>query len=176
VIGTLPFAERVDITDATFTFSEPVHSCYGAPNRTVWYRLTATANQMIRVTGASTTIPDVLVTVYRDTGSGVSGLQFAGCGSGPAPEVDVAVQEGATYYVQVGNAFSAGGLVDVSVAVVPPPINDGVGTATNVDVFPLTESVDMTGATSEAGEPTPSCFYTAATPSGTPSLQRSTPT
>ena len=80
VVSSLPFAETVDITEATRTFEEPVHGCYGTPQRTVWYRIDATSGATLAVRATSTVINDVSIGVFRDTGLGVTALQFVGCG------------------------------------------------------------------------------------------------
>ena len=158
VVVSMPFAETVDITEATRTYDEPTFGCYGAPQRTVWYRFSVGADATVGVAGTSTVIGDVSIGVFRDGGSGVSGLRFVNCGSGPAPRVTFAATAGEVYYVQLGNSFSAGGPIDVSIEIVPPPPNDDAGDAANV-ALPLAEAVDMTAATVETGEPVPSCFY-----------------
>src|SRR4051794_18199250 len=141
----LPFTDSVDITDATRTFQEPVFGCYGAPQHTVWYSLTTPAAATIRVGGASASIPDVSLSVYRDQGSGISGLSFVGCGSGPSPQITFAAAAGATYYLQGGTSFSTSGVIDLSIAVVPPPAHDDIANAKAV-TFPLAETVDMSAA------------------------------
>ena len=158
-VSALPFAGSVDITEATRQSFEPPHGCYGAPQHTVWYRLGPLSASTLRVRASSATISDVSISIYRDQGYGLGGLAFVNCGSGPSPEVNMDPVAGETYYVQIGNSFSAGAVIDVSIAAVPAPSNDDVADATSVTSMPLTESVDVTAATTEVGEPVPSCFY-----------------
>ena len=62
-----------------------------------------------------------------------------------------------TYYLQIGSVFASGGTVAVDVNLVPAPLNDGFATATVVSAVPFTDTQDLTGATTEPGEPLSSC-------------------
>ena len=48
VIDPLPFSATVSTAEATRSAADPVTSCGGSPNGTVWYRYDATASQVLR--------------------------------------------------------------------------------------------------------------------------------
>ena len=70
------------------------------------------------------------------------------------------MQPGSTYFIQAGNfspvpvqwweTFTFG------LTIVPPPANDNFANAKVISSLPFDESVDVTGATTESGEPNPS--------------------
>jgi PKD repeat protein len=157
-IGTLPFTDGVDITFATTEFGEPF-PCGFIPN-TVWYAITPGSNTLIRVDENGSNFGDTYVAVYQDTGSGITGLLFQGCATFGS-SLTVNVQSGTTYYIQAGRIFCCGGILQLNVQEILPPPNDAFANATTISALPFTQSIDSTAATTEAGEPTPSCavFY-----------------
>jgi hypothetical protein len=152
--SSLPFSEIVDTSEATAEAGEPQY-CYFLA-QTDWYAITPSSDGVLQVDSSGSNFYDSEVNVYRQDGAGLGGLGFLGCGTF-GNSVSFAVQAGKTYYVQGGKSFGGGGNLRVNVRLVPPPANDDFANATVVGSLPYSASVDTTGATIEAGEPTP-CY------------------
>jgi hypothetical protein len=158
VIGTLPFSDNgVDTTQATTEPGEPI-GCGFAPfwGNTVWYTITPTSSEVLRFgTGASTYLP--VVNIY--TGSSLGSLSLVQCTSFGAGSNALHATANTTYYVQIGNMFSSGGTLNLSVAAVPPPPNDDFANATVISPssLPFSDNESMVASTTEQGEPSPSC-------------------
>jgi PKD domain-containing protein len=158
--AVLPFSDTVDTTGATTEPGEP-QSC-ALIDQSVWYSFTPTTTTMVAANvsagiGAS-------LNVYRQTGSGFGGLSFVGCAINPTFQgVIFTAQAGTTYYFQAGGDYGSVGNVQVTLQQIPPPANDNFADATSIGSLPFSATVDSTAATTEAGEPAPSCGFGAAT-------------
>jgi PKD repeat protein len=150
-IAGLPFSAAVDLTEATTEPSEPF-GCASIQGD-VWYRLTAPGAEPIRVT-LTTSDSQLWAAAYRDTGGGIGGLQSVNpCIYANQPAV-ISVAGGDTVYLQVNRGFYATVLTaTLSVELVAPPANDAFVEAAAVSALPFESSVDTSGATVEAGEP-----------------------
>jgi hypothetical protein len=154
-ISSLPFSDSVTIDEATTEAGEPQYCAYDP--QTVWYAITPVADGTLRADPAGTNFFDSGINVYRQDGSGLGGLSFVGCSAYGNP-VTFDVQAAKTYYIQAGKINGGSGTLQLSVQVVPPPVNDTFANATSVGSLPFSDSVDSASATTEAGEPSPSCF------------------
>lgn len=152
-IGSLPYGDVVSNVEAT-TESGEINYCGGA--NTVWYSVTPSTNAVIRVDPSGTSFTGVLFNAYRQDGSGMGGLTHLTC-SNFGSALTFQTQAGKTYYIRAGSTYWGPGDLHVSVSVVPPPANDDIGNATPISGLPYSNTVDVTGATMEQGEPTPSC-------------------
>ena len=157
VIGTLPFTDAVDNTTATTESGEP-QFCYFSP-KTVWYSFTAGANAPVKADMAGSSFGDTILRVYQQTGSGFGGLVIIGCGS-YADSFSFNAQAGTTYYIQAGSIYSDGGDLQVNLNEIPPPANDDFVNATLITALPFSETTDTSAASTETGEPAPSCAST----------------
>ena len=153
-VSNLPFSDQVDIGSATTEFGEP-QSCYFT-SQTVWYAITSSTSKVLRVSPSG--LPDSLLNVYRQNGSGFGGLSSLACGSWGS-QVTFTAEANVTYYVQAGRIWGGAGTLNVNVQEIPPPANDDFADATAIGGLPFSGSADTTGATVEAGEPTPNCGY-----------------
>jgi PKD domain-containing protein len=157
--SALPFSDSVTIDEATFEAGEPA-GCYTA-SKSVWYSITPTSDGVLRADVGNSSFIDRFVYVYRQNGSGFGGLSTVGCASpytNGQSSVAVNVQAGTTYYIQAGGLFPfSGGTLALSVQSIPAPQNDDFAAATPVGSVPYSDPVDTTGASTQAGEPTPSC-------------------
>ncbi len=168
-IGSLPFSDSSDTTAATTQFGEPQPSCAYGIRSTIWYRYSAAANTLLV---ADTIGSDYGPTVGVWTDSKF-GLAAVGCASGsaglPGPIVTaqpqparlaVHAEAGKNYYFQIGGgSFGLSfGHLSFHVAVGAAPANDDFANATAISSLPFTETVDALTASTESGEPTPSCF------------------
>jgi hypothetical protein len=143
------------IAEATMESGEPVGWAIG--QNTVWYRFTPSARAVVRAQVQG--MGYYVLNAYRADGSGMSGLTYL-TGYISAPIV-FDVQAGSTYYIQAGNfgpvpvqwweTFTFG------LEIVPPPANDNFAGAIPITTLPFRDTVDMTGATTESGEPSALC-------------------
>ena len=158
-LSTPSFNDAVTIDEATTESGEPT-GCYQA-SKTVWYRITPTSNGLVTADMSGSTFYDRALYAYRQDGSGFGGLTTVACASpyyNGQSTVTFDVQAGATYYIQVGGFFSySTGALALNVQSIPAPQNDDFANATPVTSVPFSDSVDTSGASAEAGEPTPSC-------------------
>jgi PKD repeat protein len=157
--SSLPFNDAVTIDEATVEGGEP-GACYYGNAQTVWYSLTPTSNAVLRLSRSSSFYYS-FAAIYTQTGSGLSGLSALGCADWAfgTSTITVGIQAGKTYFIQAGSSFTSSGTSSISVQLVPPPPNDDFANAKAIGSLPFSDSVDVTGASVEAGEPTPSCGY-----------------
>jgi PKD repeat protein len=150
-IAALPFAASIDLSDATTEPSAP----FGCASYVgdVWFRLTAPANQSVRVTLSA---PDsqLWAAAYRDSGGGTSGLQpINQCIYAGQPST-LTLTAGDSYYLQVNRGFSATLLTaTLTIELIAPPANDNFADAARFSTLPHRDNADSSAATAEAGEP-----------------------
>ena len=150
-VAALPLSESVEITEATVESGEP-QFCQST-SQTVWYAITPTASGTLAADTAGSSAYAQL-NVYHADGSGFGGLSFVACANfGGAPAV-FAVDAGETYYLQAGALFGSGGTLRLHVEVKPPPANDDFASAAAIGSVPFSDTVDLTAASAEEGEPT----------------------
>ncbi len=152
-IGTLPFSDSLDITEATTELGEP--GCF--TSQTAWYSFTPTANAVVTVDTQGSDFSDTTLDVYQSIGSGIGNLNLLNCASFGGSYTFNA-QVGTTYYLQAGKYFGGVGTVRVNVQEIPPPANDNFSNAISIGHLPYSTNFDTTAATFENGEPVPSCF------------------
>jgi PKD domain len=157
--SALPFTDSQTIDEATLEPGEPTGCYYGG--KSVWYSITPATSGALRADISGSSFGDRILYVYRQDGSGFGGLTTIGCASpyyNGQSVVDFTAQAGQTYYLQAGGFYSfSTGMLSLSVQALPAPANDDFANATVVSGLPFSGSADASGATSEGGEPTPSC-------------------
>jgi PKD domain len=154
--SSLPISEDVSTAEATAEGFESSNVACLPAEKTVWYSITTSTTGVLRADAAASSFSDTIVRIYKQTGSDPSGLNFLGCANpyyNGTTQVNVAVESGATYYIQAGDWFSGGGSLHLTVEMVPPPANDNFANAAAVASLPYTDNIDTTAATVEAGEP-----------------------
>src|SRR3989440_4973879 len=155
VIGALPFSDVVDISAASMEAGEPPSSCSGGASsqRTVWYAFTPAVSAVVT---ASVAAPfSTVVGVYS---GGLGGLAEITCRSPfVVRDATFLAQAGTTYHIQVDGMFGQTGVLEVRLDLVPPPPNDLFVNATAIGALPFADALDLTGASTEGGEPSPSC-------------------
>lgn len=149
-ISGLPFSDSVDMTGTTSESGEP-QFCYFA-DQTVWYAFTATQDGKLAADAVGSSAL-AQVSAYRQDGSGLGGLSFLSCQNFGSAKAVFDVQAGATYYIQASALFGYGGTLQLHVDTVLAPANDDFANATAIGSTPFSDSVDLTGATVQAGEP-----------------------
>jgi PKD repeat protein len=154
VISTLPFTDSGDLNGTTIEPGEQ-QSCY-YQTQTVWYAFTPSSTRVIKADLFGSQYGSVL-TVYQSNGGGIAGLGYMSCIFGGS--LNFTANAGTTYYFQLGSFFSGPIAVQLNLQEVPPPLNDDFANAKMAGAVPFTDSVEMTAATTEPGEPvTPAGF------------------
>src|SRR6266566_4575915 len=155
VISALPFSDVVDISAASMEAGEPPSSCSGGASsqRTVWYAFTPAVSAVVTASVAAQF--STVVGVYS---GGLGGLAEITCRSPfVGRDATFLAQAGTTYHIQVDGMFGQTGVLEVRLDLVPPPPNDLFVNATAIGALPFTDALDLTGASTEGGEPSPSC-------------------
>src|SRR4029453_5949342 len=91
---------------------------------------------------------------WQSFGPGFGSLYYFGCTSA-GNSFKVTTQPGVTYYVQAGTTFGGSAQLQLNIQEIPPPANDAFANAKVIDARPFVDPVDLTSATTKAGEPTP---------------------
>jgi len=162
VILELPFTDNLDTTEATWAEDDP-GDC--TSNGSVWYAFTPGTNMRIEANTYGSDY-DTVLSVY--TGSrGALSIVPGACNDdfdGLQSRVRFDAIGGTTYYFLIGfccgTGGNGGGNLVFSVQeleVPPPPANDNFSDALAIDALPFNHTVDTTGASIEAGEPSSSC-------------------
>jgi PKD repeat protein len=155
VIGALPFSDVVDISAASMEAGEPTSSCSGGASsqRTVWYAFTPAVTAVVTASVAAQF--STVVGVYS---GGLGSLAEITCRSPfVVRDATFLAQAGTTYHIQVDGMFGQIGVVELHLEVLPPPPNDLFVNATAIGALPFSGTVDLTAASTEGGEPSPSC-------------------
>jgi hypothetical protein len=154
-IGSLPFSESVDLTEAGSEPGEP--SCTSpAEEKTVWYAVTLQEHVVVRARVSSASQPMTLLAA-RAAGPAFSDLVDVQCRySGEALVFEA--HAGETWYVRAASyPFYLGGSLTIELETVDPPANDSFAAAKAIESLPYSDTVDATAGTNEDGEPSPSC-------------------
>ncbi len=160
-IATLPFQSTAENIRGATESGEPVPACVGAnedvvasasfgAGQTVWYRFTPSSAMTL---AADTQLSDFagFVAVYR--GSGLTPVACGGDG-----DTAFRVQAGKTYYLQAGGDYGGQfGTLTLRLKSVTSPANDDFDHAQAITSVPFNASVSTDAATTQTGEPTPSC-------------------
>jgi hypothetical protein len=158
-IGSLPFTDAVDLSEATTEPGEPQFCNFMAS--TVWYAYTPATNVPVHMDIAGSIPANSGFNVYQAFGPDFNSLSFVGCGN-LGSSVSFTAQAGSTYYIQTGTASSCpyppcNNAVQLNVQEVPPPANDNFTNPVTVSGLPFDHVVDPSTPTREPDEPQPSC-------------------
>jgi hypothetical protein len=162
VIGSLPFTDTRDTTEATTANDDPYSLC--SPNgqrRTVWYSFTPTSNVRLEAKTLGSDY-DTILSVYSGSPGALFNVTCNDDLSYPSAlqsQVRFTAFAGQTYYFMIG-AYSdtAGGNLTFTLASVPTPANDDFDNATAITTLPFMDARDTTGATTATDDPR-ACFY-----------------
>jgi N-acetylneuraminic acid mutarotase len=152
--GSLPFYEYSDLRGATLELSEPTPSCASSLGSTIWYSFTS------EVTGyAYAYNPNWNYSFWAlYTGEVLENLDERYCSSGGERPL-VEIQQGQTYYFQVGSLYGDREWVDFRLDFYPKPPNDNFADATQIPTVPYYQAQESKAATREIGEKMPSCAF-----------------
>jgi len=155
VIGSVPFSINEDTSSATWDPSDPP-DC--SSNGSVWFSFTPQTDMQII---ADTTGSDYFPSLSAWTGT-QGALTRVACDEFDIPSrVHFRATAGTTYYFLVaaccGSGGNFGGNLQFHLTEVFPPANDNFADATPITALPFDQTMDLTGATTEPGEPNFSC-------------------
>jgi hypothetical protein len=159
LIEELPYQDSQDLTVTTLEEGEILPNCldeWSEPGRTIWYAFTAPASGNLIVAFNSEWSFNFLG-VYTDDPQG--GLSQIGCRT-LGGRIAFTVEEGASYYFQVGSIWGSRGWVNFSLNWASPPANDDFANAIVIPRLdePFYDSQDLAIASLEEGEPLPGCL------------------
>jgi len=150
VIATLAFSDSVDTTEATTASDDP--DCAGN-GHTVWYVFTASAGMTIAANTFGSDY-DTTLSVYAGTRGALDQIACNDDSGSLQSRVSFSAASGTSYFLMVGSFFdSPGGQLELSVAELLPPPNDGFADATAITDLPFNDHADTDLATSEADDP-----------------------
>lgn len=156
-IPSLPYATNINnITDATTETDEPQFCSF--MDKTVWFLFAPTETMMVNATAQGSSAAGNM-NIYRATGSGFSNLQIITCTIFDSPLF--LAEAGQTYYIQAGSVSGTFGNVQINLEQVPPPVNDNFASATPIISLPSVVDFDISAATFQNNEKSPSCAYPA---------------
>jgi PKD domain len=155
--SSLPYSDSVAIDEAATEPLEP-GQCYYGNSQTVWYSITPSVSGLYRLSRSSSFYYS-FAAAWEQSGSGFSGLTGLGCAQWAfgTSSITFSVQAGTTYYIQAGASFTSSGSSGITLEFIAPPANDNFADAKTVSTLPYSDTVDVTAATTEQGEPTSSC-------------------
>ncbi|MCA1839491.1 MAG: hypothetical protein LC723_04060, partial [Actinobacteria bacterium] len=144
--------------------SEPVSSCLPARNG-IWFRITPSTDEAIVLNANGNYRVDY--TAYRVDGAG-SLVEVACHGFSEFPRFSMRANAGITYYIKITGGYDCGDewcgytpLIYLHVGgtsgSLPP--NDDFSNATAIPALPFSATPDLSGGSSEPGEPLASCDY-----------------
>jgi hypothetical protein len=182
ISGTSYSSESVDVTAATTEVGEPLNNCYYSVQDTMWYKFVAPSNGSVYASLSGTWWGETPLNVYRADGEGFGGLSSS-LGCSVQNGFNVSVEAGKTYYFQAGTYGWVSGFLYFNMSFTPAPANDTFANVKVISILPYTgDGTDMTAASREGNEPTPSCssgyssktVWYAYTPSENESLSQQT--
>jgi PKD repeat protein len=175
VITELPFSQVETTFGATTEPTDPT-DCGGEPVGSVWFAFTPPSDMFVE---ADTIESQYLTLLSAWTGTpGAFNLVACNGDLGEGARITFPATAGTTYYFMVTVHPAAGPLrgLQFHVNQLLPPGNDDFGNATPIGALPFSDQVDLTAATTQPSEPSPSCVglqntaWYAFTPATTQSL------
>jgi PKD repeat protein len=180
ISGTDFYGGWVDVSAATTESGEFTSSCDRPIEHTIWYAFTAPAKGQItvNVTGDyayTSNDPTIAMNAYVAPNGGLpSSNELINCTTwipypwgGGTSGLSIEAQAETTYYFQVATTQM---MTDYQIVfnfqfvpAPPPPPNDNFADAKVIAGLPYDDNTDMTSASLEANEPTPSCGFTSKT-------------
>lgn len=150
-IGSLPYRDEIDTSDATSSATDP--DCFGKI-RTVWYEYTATTNAQIAASTFGSGYNTNLA-VYVGEPSEKTQIACVDDSRGNVTSrVSIGTVAGETYFIRVGaTGADQGGSLVFTVERVVPPANDDFDQAIQVGSLPFEHTQDTSEASTVADDP-----------------------
>ena len=147
-ISSLPFTDEGDLAGTTTETGEPFFCSF--MQQTVWYVFTPSSRTVVKA-DLDGSDPGVSFNAFQSFGGGIGGLGFLGCVSFGG-SMEFTAEANTTYYIQAGSGAVGPAHLRLNLETVPPPPNDDFANATTISGRPFSDFVDLTAATTEAGE------------------------
>jgi PKD repeat protein len=145
VIDSLPYQAVQDTSEASWSDgSDP--SCLGGV--TVWYTFTPTSEIGLDINTFGSDYNTTLGVFWGDPSNPL--MSSFGCTDDG--QVTFSAPAGLKLYIGVGAYQPLGGNLVLSATQIPPPANDDFANAKAIAALPFSETIDVSGATREAGE------------------------
>lgn len=155
---TLPYAEEVDLREATAAPDDP-GACFPLRSNTVWYSFTSAQDTTLRLDFGGAYLDTAIFTGSRGALELVPGT----C-SGDGDVRSLTARAGVTYHLKVaGEEWE--GRFRFTASTVARPDHDDFAAAESVGELPFLGRVTLAAATVEANEPTASCDHNPGSPS-----------
>lgn len=160
-ITSLPYTDSINTSEATMAGDDPGFGCGYTQTSSVWYAFTPSVDMWIQTDTNGSSYSTSLGVFTGNRGS--LNQVTSNCNSGTTQFQATA---GVIYYFLI-NSWSwggpypsptPGGDLVFNISEIPAPPNDNFANATVASALPFSEQVDTNWATTEAGEPTPSCY------------------
>lgn len=161
-IASLPFTHTADTSAAMPQQGEPGPFCGFGKTSSVWYSYTPAADTLL-VADSRGSGYDTVIAAWRQDPFGLFKIECNNdAGLSIQSRIAFIAHAGDTYYFQVargpgGDPSNFDLVFHVELGI--PPANDDFAHAAPIASLPLHVVVDTSTATSEAGEPLPSCAY-----------------
>ena len=142
VIGSLPFTDTIDTTEATADPTDPI-GCGGPDVETVWYEFTPDTDLRVVATTEGTDYSAGINVLVGDPADPAS-LELINCG---LPTVVWDAFAGTTYFLMVTPEFAGipGGTLVLTAAEAPPPVEIDLEINPTGSVQPKTGTVQISG-------------------------------
>ena len=145
VIDSLPYQAVQDTSEASWSDgTDP--SCLGGV--TVWYTFTPTSEIGLDINTFGSDYNTTLGVFWGNP----SNPQMSSFGCTDDGQVTFSAPAGLKLYIGVGAHQPLGGNLVLSATQIPPPANDDFANAKAIAALPFSETIDVSGATREAGE------------------------
>jgi PKD repeat protein len=154
VIDSLPYQAVQDTSEATWADGfDP--SCLGGV--TVWYTFTPTSEIGLDINTFGSDYNTTLGVFWGNPSN--PQMSSFGCtdGLGGQTQITFGAPAGLKLYIGVGAHQPLGGNLVLSVTQIPPPANDDFANAKAIAALPFSETLDLSGATRDPGQPSTGC-------------------
>jgi PKD repeat protein len=150
VIDALPYQAVQDTSEASWSDgSDP--SCLGGV--TVWYTFTPTSEIGLDINTFGSDYNTTLGVFWGDPSNPL--MSSFGCTDDA--QVTFSAPAGLKLYIGVGAHQPLGGNLVLSATQIPPPANDDFANAKVIAALPFSETLDLSGATRDPGQPSAAC-------------------
>jgi PKD repeat protein len=157
VIDTVPFSTTEDTSEAT---SDPTDPSGCSNNGSVWFAYTPSSGTTV-VADTFGSSYDTVLSAWTGTPGALDLLACNDDFNGLQSRITFPATGGTTYYFMVGfccgTGGNGGGSLTFSVNQIVPPGNDDFADAATIASLPFSSAADLAAATTQAGEPSPSC-------------------
>jgi PKD repeat protein len=157
VIDSLPYGTVQSTVEASPSEGDP----FCLDQRTVWYRFTPASDIGVEINTFGSDY-DTIVGVFYGNPSDPSTLRAVGCnddaaGHGLQSQMTFSAPAGLTLYIGVGGP---GGNLVFSATQIPAPGNDDFANAQAIPAVPFSDTLDLSGASRDLGQPSTGCSRT----------------